>query len=199
MFGEACWCDDAHHVQGHRQALDEKLATSDIQLFGRPSGLPGSRRLDGHAEDAAGVQLLDELDADTEASDAEDKEDDEAGMDQGSNLPYLAFDFMRAKPGYMREDMQSCCGAVEPAVRRLSALETVYYTLGRLELADGNLFVSTDAEESEEEEESDGEGGAEPRQAPQESLVVEGGRTRRRALFASDATPGREPGAGPCS
>lgn len=59
--------------------MDEKLATSNIQLFGRPAGLPGSRRLDGHAEDAAGLRLGDESDADTDASDEEDAEDDEAG------------------------------------------------------------------------------------------------------------------------
>ena len=46
-----------------------------------------------------------------------------------------------------------------------------------------------DAEESEVEEESDGEGGPEPKQALLESLVVEGGRTRRRALFAGGPTP----------
>ena len=75
----------ACRVQGHRQELDEKLATSDIQLFGRPSGLPGSRRQNGHAEDAAGLELGGESDADTDASDEEDAEDDEAGTERGSS------------------------------------------------------------------------------------------------------------------
>lgn len=58
--------------------------------------------------------------------------------------------------------------------------------------------MCADAEQSdEEEEESDGEGGPEPKQAPLESLVVEGGRTRRRALFAGRPTPDTAAGVRP--
>ena len=55
-------------------------------------------------------------------------------------------------------------------------------------------LVSADAEESDEEEDSDEEGLPESRQAPQERLVQEGGRTRRRALFADDATAAADSG-----
>ena len=60
-------------------------------------------------------------------------------------------------------------------------------------------FMAADAEESDDgEEESDEEGGPEPKQAPQESLIVEGGRTRRRALFADHSPSGREAGVRSC-
>lgn len=76
-------CQRPYYVQGHRQALDEKLATSDIQLFGRPAGAPGSRHLNGHAGHAAGVQLADDSGADTDASDEDEMEDENAGMTPG--------------------------------------------------------------------------------------------------------------------
>ena len=70
----SCW--RACLVQGNRQALDEKLATSDIQLFGRPAGAPGSRQLNGNAAHAAAARLADESDS---ASEEEDAEDGDAG------------------------------------------------------------------------------------------------------------------------
>lgn len=60
--------------------------------------------------------------------------------------------------------------------------------LHELCLASGlRLLHCAGAEESDEEDEGEDSGEEGPlssRQAPQESLVVEGGRTRRRALFA---------------
>ena len=66
-------------MQGNRQALDEKLATSDIQLFGRPAGAPGSTHMNGHAAHAPGVQLAEDLDTGSDDSADEDAEDDDAG------------------------------------------------------------------------------------------------------------------------
>ena len=66
-------------MQGNRQALDEKLATSDIQLFGRPAGVPSSRLTNGHAAHAAGVQLAEDFDTGSDASADEDDDEDDAG------------------------------------------------------------------------------------------------------------------------
>jgi len=59
-------------------------------------------------------------------------------------------------------------------------------------------LFSADAEDSDEEEEeeedSDEEGLPESRQAPQQRLIQEGGRTRRRALFADETTADADSG-----
>ena len=54
-------------LQGSRQAVDEKLATSDIQLFGRPA-TGQARLLNGSAEHAEKETLHDESDEDEEGS-----------------------------------------------------------------------------------------------------------------------------------
>ena len=54
-------------LQGSRQAVDEKLATSDIQLFGRPT-TGQARLLNGSAEHAEKETLDDESDEDEEGT-----------------------------------------------------------------------------------------------------------------------------------
>ena len=54
-------------LQGSRQAVDEKLATSDIQLFGRPA-TGQARLLNGSAEHAEKEPLDDDSDEDEEGT-----------------------------------------------------------------------------------------------------------------------------------
>ena len=54
-------------LQGSRQAVDEKLATSDIQLFGRPA-TGQARLLNGFAEHAEKEPLDDDCDEDEEGT-----------------------------------------------------------------------------------------------------------------------------------
>ena len=61
-------------LQGSRQAVDEKLATSDIQLFGRPA-TGQARLLNGSAEHAEKISLDD--DSDEDEDDMEGSEGDE--------------------------------------------------------------------------------------------------------------------------
>ena len=63
--------------------------------------------------------------------------------------------------------------------------------------ADDEDLEEIDDDEEEDEEGSDGEDLSQPGKAPRESLVVEGGRTRRRALFADGAITGPDAGVGP--
>ena len=64
-------------LQGSRQALDEKLATSDIQLFGRPAAAAGSRPKNGHADRAYEGQPG--ADSDEAASEDESEGEDASG------------------------------------------------------------------------------------------------------------------------
>lgn len=75
-------------LQGSRQALDEKLATSDIQLFGRPAAAAGSRPENGHADRTHGGQPG--ADSDEAASDEESEGEDTSGScKQGAfNQPF---------------------------------------------------------------------------------------------------------------
>ena len=75
-------------LQGSRQALDEKLATSNIQLFGRPAAAAGSRPENGHADRAHGGQPG--ADSDEAASEEESEGEDASGScKQGAfNRPF---------------------------------------------------------------------------------------------------------------
>ena len=66
-------------LQGRRQAVDEKLAISDIQLFGRP--VTGQARLlNGPAEHAEEELLLDKSDKDEERTEGSEG-------DEGTDAP----------------------------------------------------------------------------------------------------------------
>ena len=75
-------------LQGSRQALDEKLATSNIQLFGRPAAAAGSRPENGHADRTQGGQPG--ADSDEAASEEESEGEDTSGScKQGAfNRPF---------------------------------------------------------------------------------------------------------------
>jgi len=86
-------------LQGSRQALDEKLATSDIQLFGRPAGAAVPRLQNGHAEHAAGVQLAaDHDDALTDDEEVDVDEDSGMNADLAQAIKYHSIGCCKSQP-----------------------------------------------------------------------------------------------------
>ena len=69
-------------LQGSRQALDEKLATSEIQLFGRPATGAGAKMLNGRAQLGNGEGHDDDLEKGLGAQ-SDDEDADESETEPG--------------------------------------------------------------------------------------------------------------------